>query len=123
LSAQVVLPSLSIQAAMSGLALDVKTVSVSGTITMNGGAPQVSCYAAGHSIAKVIFEETTLGYRIELLGRCSTSGSTAPITFSGTVYPGTYKISVIGYEDYSSYSQTLIPKQTAQVVVVQLTIP
>ncbi len=78
------------------LALDVKTVQVSGVVTANGQLPTQSCAATGWLRGRVIFseEDGPATFRLDL----PCAGASDPFTFSGRVYPGTYRVSVLGLE-------------------------
>src|SRR5690606_12685912 len=67
-SAYVVHPSLAITNANNQLPLDVKAVSVSGSITLNGAALVKTCTSAAP--ATVIFEEVNQGYELTLDAKC-----------------------------------------------------
>ncbi len=83
-----------------GLAIDVKTSPVSGTVTLNGATPisnstncAVTATDTTDPLGRVTLRETTLGYSFTTnLQGC---GNTAA-TFSMTVYPGTYQVMVNG---------------------------
>jgi hypothetical protein len=78
------------------LVLDVKTVAVGGTITLNGAGPALGSYCtstpSSGSPADVTFTETTTGYNFSFGVPCASS----TFTWSGVVYPGTYRVSVMG---------------------------
>jgi hypothetical protein len=94
-------PSLTVSGAVSGQTLDVKTVSVGGTLTLNGAAPSTSTYCNPNPTetkASVDFVDTTSGYSFAVPIACSS----ASFAWSGVVYPGTYRISVAGASGYSN---------------------
>jgi hypothetical protein len=87
-------PSLVINTASPSLAFDVKTLAAGGTVTVNGSAP-ISSSSSGY--ATITFTEPTLGYVTTLYANCSAPvGSPCPLSFSGFLYPGTYKVTVHG---------------------------
>jgi hypothetical protein len=94
-AAYVANPSLALTTSQSNVALNVQSVTVSGTVTVNGAAPvaTVSCND-DYGIAEVTFIETTYGYEFTAIVPCANNAWTA------TVYPGTYKVSVTG--EYSN---------------------
>jgi len=117
-TAQVIYDSLAITAPRSGLVLDVKTVPVSGVVTLNGKAPTFGPYCKSTSstrFLRVTFQELKKGYYIDLLKRCSDKPH--DFSFEGQVFPGTYRVSAAGYT--SGYSS--LPT-TRQVIYDSLTI-
>ncbi len=88
----VVQPSLAVAADVGSLAYDVKTVLVSGTVTMNGALPTSACTSSDR--ATVVFADGARGYTFDIAVPCN--GATTPFTFGGYVYPGTYRVSVVG---------------------------
>ncbi|MFO0655567.1 MAG: hypothetical protein U0787_10865 [Polyangia bacterium] len=82
----------------TGLVFDLKTVRVSGAITLNGAAPATAtanCSTtqnAGYYKARVTFTETTNGYTFYADSLCKDAG----YTFAQDIYPGTYKVTVQG---------------------------
>lgn len=92
-SAYVVDPALSLTAGRTGLSLDVKTVTLSGKVTLNGATPAATCSSA--SPATVILQDAAQGYSLSVPVPCNSM-----FAWSGTVYPGTYKVLVAG----NSYS-------------------
>jgi len=109
-SPYVVFPSLAIQNASNMLPLDVPAVSVAGSITLNDLPPMKTCSTS--SPATVIFKEVADGYTLTLAAVCNTAFS-----FSGTVYPGTYDVSVAG----TSFSN--LPQGSPFLAVEDLVIP
>jgi hypothetical protein len=103
-------PSLALTTSQSNVALDVQSVTVSGTVTVNGAAPvaTASCNA-DYGVALVTLVETTYGYQFTAIVPCENDAWTA------TVYPGTYRITVEG--EYSN-----IPP-AGEVVVDRITLP
>ena len=86
----------------TGLILDVKTVTVAGTVTLNGAAPTSTCMTS--SPATVQFQEINQGYTLSIAVPC-----TPTFAFSGTLYPGNYKVTVLGN------SNSNLPQGTAFV--------
>ncbi|MCU1280068.1 MAG: hypothetical protein JWM53_3614, partial [bacterium] len=83
------------------IGIDVKTVQVSGTVTLNGAAPTTlpSCNpSASTPKASVRLTDVARGYSFDLPVPCSAS----TFSWSGVVFPGTYRVSVIGDSNYSS---------------------
>ncbi len=86
--------ALAVQGPVANLAYDVHTVTVSGTVLMNGATPlATSCSYPSHG-ATVTLKDDAQGYSFSLNATCPTSGAW---TFSGPVYPGTYDVAVSGY--------------------------
>jgi hypothetical protein len=87
-------PSLSIRAPVSDLSLDIKRLTISGQITLGGDAlPATSC-ADPTKGAYLRFDDTTVaGYIFELPVQCDPTG---PWTFTGSIYPGTYDVTIAG---------------------------
>src|SRR5207237_1031961 len=86
----------------TGLVLDVKTVKVSGTITLNGAASTTGTSCPGSPTdykARVSFHEVNHGYDFEQYVLCKDSG----FDFQGVIFPGTYSVSVYGGH-YSGFS-------------------
>ena len=82
-------PALVVAANQTGLVLDVKTVAIDGKVTLNGAAPTSTCMTS--SPASVVLQELTLGYSLTIAVPCN-----ALFAWSGNVYPGTYRVSVVG---------------------------
>ncbi len=113
-SAFLINSSLAVSGDMPSMNLDVKGYTVSGTVTHNGGSPAKSCVTAEDEVAKVLLDETSSGRHIELIASCASTGAAAPITFSGPVPAGTYKVSVRGSYGGGT-SIPLLPLVGAQV--------
>ncbi|MDB4970025.1 MAG: hypothetical protein JWN44_5714 [Myxococcales bacterium] len=93
--------ALAVSSNVSGQALDVKTTSVGGTLTLNGAAPSTTTSCNPNptaSKAHVNFYDATSGYAFNVPVACSS----ASFAWSGVVYPGTYRISVDGDSGYSN---------------------
>jgi hypothetical protein len=93
--------ALVVNAAITNLALDVKTIQFSGTVTLNGANPvsnSTNCAVTptGTSFALGVIRliETTTGavFTTVLQGGCTNT----PATFSMTLLPGTYQVTVDG---------------------------
>jgi hypothetical protein len=84
-------PSLNISGNVAGLALDVKTVDVSGLVTYNGAQPTSTCTGVENR-AQIMFYELNVGYSFSIPVPCN--GGSTPFTFLGKAFPGTYRISV-----------------------------
>jgi len=102
---------------IASLPLDVVTATVNGAITLNGAGPMLTgrtCTSTStiDGRGSVRFVETTRGYNFAF----GTRGCTGPAAFTGTVYPGTYRVTAYsaGFSDIPS---------TEQVVVDRLEIP
>jgi len=90
----------------TGLVLDVRTVDVSGTISLNGQpAGVLNCTGTA---AEIIFTETTQGYFFTTTVGCQ--GSPTGLPWSMQVYPGTYSVMVTGF------AGTTLPPEMPQVV-------
>jgi hypothetical protein len=86
-------PALVITTAMPSLAVDVKTVPVSGTVTLNGAAPADGPGCTGNPMgqkALVVFTDVGRGQEISLPIPCSPAG----YAFSGALFPGSYRVTV-----------------------------
>ena len=81
---------------MSGLVLNVLTYQVSGTVLLNGATPTSTCSSADR--ATVRFEDAVRGYVFAYTIPCPPGGgaSGAPFTFSGAIFPGSYRVTVTG---------------------------
>jgi hypothetical protein len=77
----------------TGIDLDVKTVTVSGTVTLNGAAPTPTsaCGSSSFTSAVVTLTEKTYGYTFSLDVPCTSN------TWSTSLFPGTYRATVQGY--------------------------
>ncbi len=94
-SSYVGISSLSISANTPNVSIDVPTLNVSGTITVNGTAPTLNSECSSYpseTTANVAFVETTHGYSFTFSSLCGDPN----FGFSGTIYPGTYQVSVSG---------------------------
>jgi len=92
---------LDVSADAQNLALDVKTASVGGTVTLNGAAPTTTAACTGNASAAkatVHLVDATHGYRFDLHVPCSSS----TFQWGGSVFPGTYAVSVDGDPSYSN---------------------
>ena len=79
----------------TGLVLDVKTVPVSGKVTLNGAAPKngADCRAnPGADKARVTFQSTQGSATFSFPMSCADTD----FTFAGTLFPGKYRLSVQG---------------------------
>jgi len=94
----------------TGLAFDVRAVLVSGTITLNGRMPTRTCTSA--SPATVRFVDATRNYDMALAAACD-----AGFSFAGLLYPGTYRVSVVG----TTYSN--LPRDSEYVALPALVVP
>ena len=93
--------SLAVLTPVSGQALDVKTAPVGGTLALNGAAPSTTTACNPNPTAtkaNVAFVDTTSGYAFQVPVACSA----ANFSWTGVVYPGTYRISVAGANGYSN---------------------
>lgn len=87
----VVSPALSVSANTSNLMFDVKTITVAGRLTLNGATPTRGTYCTGNpngQSATVSFGDTTRGIYFDLPIPCSDP----TFSFSGSIYPGSYKV-------------------------------
>lgn len=101
MTAYVAKSGVAISGNVAGQALDVRTVSIDGTVTLNGAAPTPTSYCSGSPTATqatVVLQDKTNGYSFTLLIPCSST----TLAWSGTVFPGTYSVSVVGQSYYSS---------------------
>jgi hypothetical protein len=74
------------------LRLDVRTFTASGTVTMNGAMPTSTCSSSARATVRLV--DAVRGYDISIPVPCN--GANTPFTFSGTVFPGTYRVTVSG---------------------------
>ena len=77
----------------TGLNLDVKTVTVSGKVTLNGATPSIGASCAGNpniNTSVIEFTEKTSKYVFYLGTYCKDN----TYSYSGSVYPGTYSVRV-----------------------------
>ncbi|MDP1914740.1 MAG: hypothetical protein Q8L14_00755 [Myxococcales bacterium] len=81
---------------LSGLILNVLTFQATGTVLLNGMTPTSACSSAVR--ATVRFTEAAKGYSFAYDVPCPPGGGAtgAPFTFSGAIYPGTYRVTVSG---------------------------
>jgi hypothetical protein len=91
--------SLIVSADLSNKALDLRLIPVSGRVTLLGMPPKngpLCSKSENPSAAKarVVLQETRLGYRFEAAMLCREDG----YGFATTVYPGTYSATVLGSE-------------------------
>ena len=92
---------LDVSADQQNVALDVKTASVGGTVTLNGAMPATTAACTGNASAAkatVHLVDSTDGYLFDLDVPCSSS----TFAWGGTVFPGTYAVVVEGDPTYSS---------------------
>ena len=85
------------------IVVNVKTVQVSGRVTLNGNDPEVTmdCSATRNPYerkAQVQFVETSKGYTFTYGTRCQDDG----FEISGMLYPGTYQVTVSRGSSYST---------------------
>ena len=93
--------SLTVSGNVANQALDVKTVSVGGSLTLNGAQPSTTtaCNPSPTATkANIEFFDATSGYSFEVPVACSA----ADFAWSGAIYPGTYRIAVAGAGGYSN---------------------
>ena len=95
---------LAVTADVSGRTLNVKTLKIAGSITLNGATPtlnkgECSTMVNADAIkASVRLVETTLGYTFDAY---TSPCKTATFNFAQTIFPGTYRIWVQGYSNQS----------------------
>src|SRR5205807_2412350 len=97
----IALPTLDLPSSYTGLVLDVKTISVGGTVTLNGAAPVFVSYCKANPSSTSSFptrRSSDLGYSFQFYTSCSDP----TFAFSGTVFPGTYRVSVQGIDTVDS---------------------
>ncbi|TNE50524.1 MAG: hypothetical protein EP343_07505, partial [Deltaproteobacteria bacterium] len=94
------------------LRLDVQTITVSGKITLNRNNPQLEANCSRQGVEnertfRILFQELTYGYSIEVIGTCQTAKQSG-FVYSATLFPGTYKVTVYGgrYDNYSNLPRT-----------------
>jgi hypothetical protein len=103
--------ALTISADVSGKVLDVKTVTFGGSITVNGAAPVVDsslCSATrnpSYFKARVTLDEPARGYQFTHNLYCRD----ADFSFRTTIFPGTYRVSVTGFDDGASKPLSNLP--------------
>jgi hypothetical protein len=93
-STWIALPALVVTQPVSGIVVDVPAMSVTGKVTLNGHVPTLpaTCQTGSGSSATILLTETTHGQTFLLHTPCADSG----YRFSGLVYPGTYRVVVMG---------------------------
>jgi hypothetical protein len=94
-------PSLAVTTDVSGQALDVKTFTVGGTVTLNGAAPTPTQYCTSYPTstqATVRLSDVTNGYAFSFSVPCSST----TLAWTGTVFPGNYQVTVAGAPQYST---------------------
>jgi len=75
---------------------DVTTKAVSGIITLNGAQPTSACGSSDRATVKL--DDDARNYHFSFVVPCT--GTASPFAWSGSVYPGVYKITVAGgYSD------------------------
>ena len=81
---------------VTGQTLDVITFQAGGTVLLNGVNPTSSCSSV--SRATVRFTDVVKGYAFSYDVPCPNGGgaSGAPFTFTGAIFPGTYRVTVAG---------------------------
>jgi hypothetical protein len=94
--------ALTVTADAQNVALDVKTVAVGGTITLNGAAPTSDPTACtgnpSASVATVHFSDAADGYTFDLDVPCSAT----TYSWGGSIFPGTYVVTVAGKDGYTN---------------------
>ncbi len=110
----------------TSVVLNVQTVSISGSVTVNGAVPVPDTTVCSttknpyYTKANVHLVETTKGYQFDFsLGDCQTPG----FAFSGKIFPGTYRVSVRGYYDTSTGKPFTSIPTTDFIAVDRLLIP
>lgn len=98
--------SLAVQADRDDFAFDVANHRVAGTLTENGGTP--SC-VAGSEAAQVLLDEPTSGAFFSFPIPCPDAGQ--PLSWSGTVTPGTYRVRLLG--ENASFPTSMHTLETA----------
>jgi|GEM_PF-1883606 len=91
------------------LDFDVKTIAVSGKVTLNGLKPKItssSCTSTRTYVAMYVrFYELTHGYTFTWSYTCRDL-HTKGFVFSGKIFPGTYRVSVSGRNSYVELPNT-----------------
>jgi hypothetical protein len=93
--------ALTVSGNLTGQALDVKTITVGGSLTLNGMQPSTTtaCNPSPTAAkANVQFYDATSGYSFAVPVACSA----ADFSWNGAIYPGTYRIAVAGAGGYSN---------------------
>ncbi len=87
-------PALALSASSLSELFEVKTLPVSGGVTMDGAQPTSTCAGPSAARAAVLFEDAQQGYAFTLPVPCPSQAT--PFTFEGALFPGTYRVSVRG---------------------------
>jgi hypothetical protein len=93
-------PGLAVTTDVSDVVLDVRTLHVSGIVTLNGAAPMLDAMCAGNPsyvTTHVALTDASRGYTFSFNTLCK--DKTFP--FAGDIYPGTYAATVDGTNTYS----------------------
>ena len=104
---QIIYDKLDLTAPKAGIALDYKTVKVSGSITHNGTKPATSEYCTPSknsysTYVQVKLTELTWGYVYTITNTCS-KGATQAFNWDREIFPGTYKVEVYGTTNYADF--------------------
>ncbi|HEX9103376.1 MAG TPA: hypothetical protein VF997_14290 [Polyangia bacterium] len=97
--------ALAIASDVSGQALDVQTFTVGGTVTLNGTAPAQTSYCMSYPTATqatVHLADSSNGYAFDFSVPCSST----TLAWTGTVFPGSYRVTVAGSATYSNLPST-----------------
>jgi hypothetical protein len=90
----------------SGLMLDVKTIKVSGTVTVNGKIPVTKAACTPTTVEAIVhLDDTARGHSFDIPVLCSTTGA----AFDAVVFPGNYKVTVTGDADLSELPGAAYP--------------
>jgi hypothetical protein len=76
----------------SSFTFDVATRDLCGTVTMNGAQPTSSCSSADRATVKL--DDAARDYHFSFPVPCN--GATTPFSWTGVVFPGTYRVTVTG---------------------------
>ncbi len=129
---QIIHKALKIQQPTPNIVLNVQTIAIAGTVTLNGKLPGITCKYTSDGVMQVTFKETTWGYTFTRTNYCKTGGFSAgsngtPVdankafSWALVVYPGTYRVTVSGYDPYgSTYKNASTLPTVAQIVVPKL---
>ncbi len=104
--------ALTVSGNLSNVTLNVQAISIAGTVTLNGAQPTSTCSSADRAIVR--FEDASRGYTFNISVPCN--GGSSAFTFSGSVYPGTYRVSVIG-------GLSNLPQGTPYMAIAALAVP
>jgi hypothetical protein len=107
--------ALAVSADVTGQALAVQTVTVGGTVTLNGTAPAQTQYCMSYpssTQAYVHLTDSQKGYAFDFAIPCSST----TLAWTGTVYPGNYKITVAGQQSYSNLPDSAFVAKDALAV-------